>query len=678
MAKNLARLTVNKQDMLRASRIYRTVQRVLLAVTVLFSLALALFAKEIFVLGTLIACGVCVLCLLLSLGIWHWICKHYYRVELGEAQTVLENITMQTLYQMAVPILVCHKDGKIIWYNTVFSEKNGNDAPIYGKKLQDITGVSLEELAEASAQGGLRKEVFRYVYDIHLYSLEENNADLYITVWEDKTQEAALQRTMQARDTVFAYILIDNLQELSELFDKTYRGASAHVAEILQNWAKETGGFLTECGNDKYLLVCEAAAMQRTCENKFEVLDSVREMGVSDGSTPLTVSIGVSRQEGTLAEKEAGAQTALELALQRGGDQAVVRTASGLEFYGGRTRAIQKRTKVRSRVIGNELIRLMRESSNILVMGHRNEDFDALGACVGIARMAMYLGKQVRIVANEEDENLALCFETLYAIPEYKKIFVSGVDAQELVQSGTLLVIVDVNRGAQFAAPDLADAVQRRVVIDHHRKSGDSKHEFLISYIEPSASSACELVTELIEQTLPAATLHHEEADVMYSGIVLDTKQFKHNIGVRTFSSAMFLRNEGADPEKAQALFKTNLADFQRLSKFEEDVLIYRGVCAISVYDGDDADDNDRVAAAKVADRLLSLRHVQASFVLCRIDNVICVSARSEGMWNVQSILERLGGGGHFDAAGAQLRGVTMEQAKEKLQEAINIHINQM
>jgi c-di-AMP phosphodiesterase-like protein len=349
-----------------------------------------------------------------------------------------------------------------------------------------------------------------------------------------------------------------------------------------------------------------------------------------------------------------------------------------LEFYGGRTRAIQKRTKVRSRVIGNELIRLMRESSNILVMGHRNEDFDALGACVGIARMAMYLGKQVRIVANEEDENLALCFETLYAIPEYKKIFVSGVDAQELVQSGTLLVIVDVNRGAQFAAPDLADAVQRRVVIDHHRKSGDSKHEFLISYIEPSASSACELVTELIEQTLPAATLRHEEADVMYSGIVLDTKQFKHNIGVRTFSSAMFLRNEGADPEKAQALFKTNLADFQRLSKFEEDVLIYRGVCAISVYDGDDADDNDRVAAAKVADRLLSLRHVQASFVLCRIDNVICVSARSEGMWNVQSILERLGGGGHFDAAGAQLRGVTMEQAKEKLQEAINIHINQM
>ncbi len=678
MSKYAFRLSVNQQDMLSASRIYTYIRRCIVAATVLAVLAFILFSKEYRLLKAVIACAVGFVVFFCAKLIWQMICSRYYSKELQEAQAVLENITLNTLYQMAVPIMVCRKDGRIVWYNTSFSEKNGNDSPIYGKKLQDVTKITIEELAAAPQKEGLRRELFGNTYDIHLYEMESEQEDMVITVWEDKTKEAQLQKLMQAKDTVFAYILIDNLQEMSEIFDKTYRGTSASIAEILQKWAQSLGGFLTECGNDKYLLVCEAAQMQKCCDAKFDVLDRVREIGAADTVSRLTVSIGVYRQDGDLQEKEAGAQSALELALQRGGDQAVVRTASGWEFYGGRTRAVQKRTKVRSRVIGNELIRLMEESSNILVMGHRNEDFDALGACVGIARIAMYFEKPVHIIANEQDENLALCFERLYGVSEYKSIFVNAGDAQELVQSKTLLVIVDVNNPFQFSAPDLAKAVGRKVVIDHHRKSGDSKYDFLISYIEPSASSTCELVTELIEQILPAGTLSHEEADVMYSGIVLDTKRFMHNIGVRTFSSAMYLRNEGADPEKVQGLFKTSLADFQRLAKFEEDVVIYRGICAIAAYDGDDTDNNDRIAAAKVADSLLSLQHVQASFVLCCIDNAICVSGRSDGMWNVQSILERLGGGGHFDAAGAQLRGVTLQEAKEQLQAVIDTYINQM
>ncbi len=592
---------------------------------------------------------------------------------------LLDNITLDTLYQIELPILILDEAEKVIWYNRSFSEKNSKEDPIYGRTLAGIADFTVEDVLHYDdTEGGLPSYVFGYHYQVYAYPVNTQNGVLYIVAWEDHTEEVRLQQKIKDDDTVLSYVIIDNLQELSQYSDQNYRGVSVNVSETLNAWAKEMDGVLKEIGNYKFLLMCDAVKMQENCNNRFEILDTVRELCKAEDGSPLTVSIGVNLLGGTLEEKENNAQLALDFALQRGGDQAVVKTESGLAFYGGRTKSIQKRTKVRSRVIANELQNLIKASSNVLVMGHRNADFDSLGSCVGIARLAMYLNKPVNIVANVQDNNLRLCFEKLYEISDYRKIFVSGSDAQDLVRSDTLLVITDVNNPRQFESSDLASSVERQVIIDHHRKTGELNHPALIAYIEPSASSASELITELLEQVLPAGTLLREEADVIYSGIVLDSKQFTHNSGVRTFSSAMYLRNEGADPEEAQSLFRTDLQDFCRLAKFESSAEIYRGICAIAHYDGEEADNGDRVAAAKVADRLLDVQHVQASFVLCRIDDVICISARSKAQWNVQVILEKLGGGGHYDAAGAQLAGYTMAQAQSKLKEAIDSYINEM
>ncbi len=691
--------TTNQQIDLARANVLRWIAQILILILTALSSAYLWYAmaeRRILSTALLVAAALALSCAVQMK--WYQVRKRYREMNLPEVDQLLENITFETLQRMDIPTLICDGTGRILWYNRVFSSKNVQGEPIYAKLLRDVAGFDPDTLLAEQGEKGTVCVMNGYTYQVYAYPMERpmeagyvhlpkyyveslqtvNQQDKhqkhYITVWEDHTQEAAYLDQMKREDTTFTYIMIDNLQELSQVSERTYRGTSAVVTEELNQWAKEMNGFLTECGNDKYMLVCQAEDMTRCCGEKFAILDRVRALGSrGEEEIPLTVSIGVSRTAKTLQEKEAEAQEALDIALQRGGDQAVVRMASGLEFYGGRSKSVQKRTKVRSRVIANELIRLMQQSSNVLVMGHRNADFDALGACVGIARIAMHVGVPVNIVTNPYDENLRLCFESLKKLPEYSKMFLSGADAHDLVRSESLLVIVDVNNPRQFDSPDLVAAIPNRVVIDHHRKSGENQYEFKVSYIEPSASSTCELITELLEQSLPSGSLEKAEADTMYSGILLDTKQFMHNTGVRTFSSALFLRNEGADPEEAQKLFKTTLEDYNRLFKFEEHVEIYEGQCAIAFYDGDDGDNGDRVAAAKVADRLLNLQQVQASFVLCRIGDVICVSARSEGQWNVQIILEKLGGGGHFDAAGAQLK-LNMPQAIEKLKAAIDTY----
>jgi Predicted signaling protein consisting of a modified GGDEF domain and a DHH domain len=339
---------------------------------------------------------------------------------------------------------------------------------------------------------------------------------------------------------------------------------------------------------------------------------------------------------------------------------------------------VQKRTKVRARVVANELAAQVSKSSRVLIMGHRNPDFDSIGACVGMARLVMMCGVKVNIVTNTRDQNFARCRERLRMLPEYRDstLFMSGPEAQEAVTSSTLLIILDVNNRTQFEAPELADIIPNLVIIDHHRKNAEFTTQPVIAYIEPSASSACELVAEILEQSLPPGMLNKEEADIMYGGILLDTKQFTRNTGVRTFSAMLYLRGEGANPADAQTLFKTELAAFMREAKYESDVVIYRSVIAISADDSPDNTQNDRIAVAKAADKLLSIDSVLASFVLCRIGDTIYISARSMGSVNVQLILERLEGGGHYDAAATVVTGVTMSEALTRLKESIDEYLS--
>ena len=594
---------------------------------------------------------------------------------------ILGNITLDFILKLYLPVVICDENGKIIWYNNSFTKVASPREVLYTKHIDTICGIGMDQiLAETSGspesagadnEDGVDAAAYDRFFRIKGYRITAQGKNYVITVWNERTELRRVAKRLADEETIIAYVMIDNLDELMQFVQEKYRSASAKVENILKEWADSVGGILKEYERDKFIFVFEARYLDEFIEKKFDILDRIREVRIGEGSMPVTVSIGISRVHGTLADKDHDAHASLDLALQRGGDQVVVKNAHNTEFYGGRTKTVQKRTKVRARVIANELTLNMARAHNVLIMGHRNPDYDSIGACVGIARLAMFCGVKANIVVNRSDANIRQAINRVASLPEYADIFVDSFVGQDMINSDTLLVIVDVNNPVQFEAPDIAANVGSIAIIDHHRKTGDYSRQPIITYIEPSASSACELVAEILEQALPIGGLHREEADVLYSGMLLDTKQFSRNTGVRTFSAALYLRSEGANPAEVQLFFKSGLDDFMREAKFTMNVVTYRQIFAISMSDGDGSP-KDRIAAAKAADKLLSVEGVMASFALVHIDDSVHISARSAGNVNVQLILEKIGGGGYYEAAGALLKNVTMASALSSLKAAID------
>ena len=410
-------------------------------------------------------------------------------------------------------------------------------------------------------------------------------------------------------------------------------------------------------------------------DDEFDILEKVREIRVGNGNLPVTISIGAACIKGTLAEKEKAAHTALDMALQRGGDQAVIKINDDTEFYGGRTNATHKRTKVRARVMANELINYIAKSSNVIVMAHRFPDYDAFGASVGIARLAMFCGVKCNVVTNFKDTNVIRCMRFFENDENYKGVFVDSAKGIDLIKSETLLIIVDVNNQAMFESSDIARNVQDIVIIDHHRKTAEFEKEPLISYIESSSSSASELVSEMLEQVLPESTLKRNEANMLLAGISLDTNQFTKGTGTKTYAAAMYLRDNGASYEQIQDLFKSSLREYRQEALYGEKIELYRNCMAIAL-NPFGVDQADRILAAKVADNLLMVEGVAASFALVLVGNVVHISARSNGTINVQLILEELSGGGRYDAAGAQVKDENIGAVLLKLKKAIDNYID--
>ncbi len=592
---------------------------------------------------------------------------------------ILGNITLDFILKLYLPVVICDESGKIIWYNNAFTGAANPREVLYAKYIDSVADVTIDRILEDTSASpdditypdGVEAVAYDRVFRIKGYKITSQGKNYIITVWNERTELKQLAKRLSDEETIIAYVMIDNLDELMQFVQEKYRAAAAQVEAILKEWADSVGGILKEYERDKFIFLFEARYLDEFIERKFDVLDRIREVRIGEGSMPVTVSIGISRVKGSLADKDRDAHASLDLALQRGGDQVVVKNTHNTEFYGGRTKTVQKRTKVRARVIANQLSLCMAKANNVLIMGHRNPDYDSIGACIGIARLAMFCGVKANIVADREDANIKSAIARVAPLPEYSDIFVDSITGQDMIHSDTLLVIVDVNNPAQFEAPDIADNVGMIAIIDHHRKTGDYKHEPAISYIEPSASSACELVSEMLEQALPIGGLHREEADALYAGMLLDTKQFSRNTGVRTFSAALYLRSEGANPTEVQWFFKSGLEDFMREAKFSMNVVTYRQMFAISMSDSDGTP-QDRVAAAKAADKLLSVSGVMASFALVQIDDSVHISARSAGNINVQLILEKMGGGGYYEAAGAFLKDVSMTSALTALKDAID------
>ncbi len=595
-----------------------------------------------------------------------------------DADPFLNSMSLEMLVKMNSPVMVCNGEENIIWYNRAFLTRLGKKN-VMGMRFEAFAGTYLSDLKPDGADEGTPLSLDDRSYLVKCYHFSAKNKHYYLTIWDDRSELNQAWERIRQENVQVAYIMADNLEELGQYAKEGTRAAANEIENALKEWTSDANGILKEYQSDRYMFLFSSVHMAAFEEKKFDILDRIREIRVGESNLSVTVSMGVAQIDGTLAEKERVASEALDMALQRGGDQVVVKSAKGMEFYGGKSQTVQKRTKVRARVIANELVSLIAKSRNVLIMGHRAADFDCIGAWLGIARLCSFCGVPFHIIANKKDPNFEKCYERLSETTEYRtpSVFIGAAEAQDRLGSDTLTVIVDVNNKFQLEAPSVAEIAHRIVYIDHHRKTAEFEETPLISYIEPSASSACELVSEILEQATPPGTLTKEEADIMYAGILLDTKQFTRNTGVRTFSAALYLRGEGANPTDAQTLFKSCLDDFISEAKFESNVVIYRKVMAISCNDDVDNTASDRIAAAKAADKLLTVEGVKASFALCRIDDKIHVSGRSSGEVNVQLIMEKLEGGGHFDSAATQLVG-SMTDALTRLKGAIDDYFKDM
>ena len=497
---------------------------------------------------------------------------------------------------------------------------------------------------------------------------EGGQSALATTYWMDVTDTEEMRRTLELTRPVVAILMVDNYEDLMKATPEGKRSAvRAMLEEKLSQWSAGSEGMMLKYDRDRYLFVFEEKSFSDFAAKRFDVLDAVREVVAGEG-VAATLSIGVGRDADSFETLFKNASVALEMALSRGGDQAVVKDKLNFEFYGGRSKATEKRTKVKSRVMANALAELIDEAKQVYVMGHSYADMDALGAAAGVCAIVRKRGKKCRIVIDTENNAAHPMLRRLQALPEYQGAFLSGDDAFLRVQPETLLVVVDTNRPGSVESEPLLDACNRVAVIDHHRRGSSYIEKMALNYHEPYASSASELVTELLQYLIEPGDLLKAESEALLAGIVLDTKNFTNRTGGRTFEAAAYLRRAGADTADVQRMFQSDLQSMISRYDIIRRAELYHGDIAIAALD----QECDRVIAAKAADEMLTLQGVRASFVLYRKDDGIYISARSLGEINVQVLVETLGGGGNSTTAGGQCSGMTVAEAKTTLLRAID------
>ena len=497
---------------------------------------------------------------------------------------------------------------------------------------------------------------------------EGGQSALATTYWMDVTDTEEMRRTLELTRPVVAILMVDNYEDLMKATPEGKRSAvRAMLEEKLSQWSAGSEGMMLRYDRDRYLFVFEEKSFSDFAAKRFDVLDAVREVVAGEG-VAATLSIGVGRDADSFEALFKNASVALEMALSRGGDQAVVKDKLNFEFYGGRSKATEKRTKVKSRVMANALAELIDEAKQVYVMGHSYADMDALGAAAGVCAIVRKRGKKCRIVIDTENNAAHPMLRRLQALPEYQGTFLSGDDAFLRVQPETLLVVVDTNRPGSVESEPLLDACNRVAVIDHHRRGSSYIDKMALNYHEPYASSASELVTELLQYLIEPGDLLKAESEALLAGIVLDTKNFTNRTGGRTFEAAAYLRRAGADTADVQRMFQSDLQSMISRYDIIRRAELYHGDIAIAALD----QECDRVIAAKAADEMLTLQGVRASFVLYRKDDGIYISARSLGEINVQVLVETLGGGGNSTTAGGQCSGMTVAEAKATLLRAID------
>ena len=567
------------------------------------------------------------------------------------------------------PIIIFDFHGTVLWYNDALRAVLDPYTNYIGQKISDVLSFNVEDV-EA---GDCKVTVENSVYGVEGFVVSKKNNGLYLAMLSDVTELNALEKKYTDERVAVAYIAIDNVEDVLQYVHEKFADSVANIEDKLKAWAASMNGVIKSYDNDKYIMMFDSKYLDDCIANRFEILDSIRDSRVGDGVS-ITVSIGVSRRRGTLLDRELDARDAIDLALQRGGDQAVYKSENETIYFGGRTKTVYKRSNVRSRAFANQLTALMSRANNVIIMGHKYGDFDSFGASVGAARLAIICGIKVNIAVDLTDKNLRPCIEMMQKTDLYSQMFVDNAAALDLIGPDTLVILVDHNSIPRAQFSDIASKAASIAVIDHHRKNDQPTEAVKISYIEPSASSACELVSEMLESVVSSQNLLKQEADILLAGILLDTKQFTRNTGTRTFGAAQYLRGAGANPTDVYNLFKAAPEDLSKEARFHTSIIMYKDQIALACCEGE-TDETYRVIASKAADKMLTLRGVAAAFTLVRIGEQIHISGRSAGKINVQLILEKLRGGGHFDVAGAQVVSDSILDVLETLKKSIDEYL---
>lgn len=605
----------------------------------------------------------------------------------GPQSETLFAIMYNEIRNLEEPAFICDPHGKIVWYNPYMQTSTGQKSPILGSYISNFfDGELLEDDFIPEIDFCDKK------YRIERNGVKADDKSYFLFVLRDITKETELAKELKDTDKLIAYIAVDNIEELLQFEQDKYRNASAEIDELVRNWAASVNGVIKEYEKNKYIFIFEAQHLEEfftetlnTLDEKgsdtesaslgFNILKQARDIRIGAAGIPVTLSIGIANISGTFEERDKASQECLKTALERGGDQALVKYVENGEIkektFGARTNAAQRRGRVRARVIANELVSHIVTASNVLIMAHARPDYDAIGASVGISKFCQLCGVKYNIVTDFKNTNVEKSLKYLDGVDEYYGKFIDKHEALDLVSDNTLLVLVDVNSPKQLESKDLAENIEKHIIIDHHRKGDDFIKEPIISYIETSASSASEIVTEMLEQTIRDENVLPCEAKLLFAGITLDTKQFTKNTGTKTYGASMYLRERGASYDDIADLFKSTLDDFLQEVSFGEHVELYGDNMAIAVKESG-AGKGAEITAAKVADNLLTISGVEASFVVTKFDNMVKISARSNGNINVQIILNEIGGGGHFNSAAGTFVGESVKDVVKKLKEAID------
>ena len=591
------------------------------------------------------------------------------KYKLNELSKNVDSIFKDSLDLIEIPMAIVGMQGNIIW-------KNNTAEHLLPDEYIEKAALKLESLKKKSPNSSILEELGNGdIYNAICNQIKFEDFDCMLVSFIDKTYESSLKQSLEDTRVAIGFLFVDNYDETMQGLDEIQKAeVSSVLTKEIRSWARENKGVLARLDKDKYAIFIEKKYVDKMEETSFDILERVRNV-TKITKLPITVSLGVSYNEDTLEDRYNAGSSALDIALGRGGDQAVVKKDKKYDFFGGSNLGLEKTSKVKARTMAQAIRELIEKSEKVYVVGHRNSDIDCVGAAIGICKIAKYLDKPVNVVIDAKcNASTQAVIDKIKNDEGYDDVFKTYPDVKNDDFTNALLVVVDTHKKSYLVEPELLDKFEKVVVIDHHRRGPEFIDNAVLTYHEIYASSASELVAEVLMYT-DGIDISSNEAECIYAGLVVDTKNFMFKTGVRTFEVAAYLKKFGIDVAEVKLLFQNNFDTYVAKVDIVKNAEFIHDKIAISVSHTTHKD--MPIIAAQAADELLSISGIQASFVLCKVDDVVMISGRSMGDINVQTILEKIGGGGHLTFAGAQIAGVTLDEAKSRLLDSIENYLAQ-